>query len=335
MATDHADTETASLPLSNHLSLNTSKADEAVAFVESRLSVTALRGPSSTAAGHTRISHCHLPGSDLWYCAYGFPVTLGFPEGAYLRLQIPWTGRGLTSTNGSDVALAPTMACVSSADAKIDFHQGFQQFAWRVPIAGLTRKLASLTGEAISGPLRFEAALDLRAPKGRALKEIFSSLASAANNLPGPGGRLVLTELEQALTTALLVTGVHSHRHILEGPVQGIAPWQVRRAEDFIQAHAEEPLTIEDIVAVTGASARSVFRAFAQCRGYSPMEFVKRTRLQKARRLAESGQPALTVTDIALSCGYGDLSRFSKDFLNAFGEPPSTVLRRHRGPAGR
>lgn len=330
MAATRTDAGTAPLPLSNHLSFNTSKTDEAVAFAESRLAATVVRGPVSMPTCDARANHCRLPGSDLWFCSYGFPVTLSFGEGTYMRLQIPWTGSGQTSTAGQDVALAPTMACVSSADAKIDFHQGFQQFAWRVPVAMLTRKLAALTGEAIDGPLNFTAALDLQTPNGRALREILSNLANAANNLPGPAGRLVLAELEQALTTSLLVTGTHNYRPILDGPVRGIAPWQVRRAEDFIEAHADDPLTVEDIVTATGASARSVFRAFAEHRGYSPMEFLKRTRLKRARLMAESGLPALTVTEIALSCGYGDLSRFSKDFLAAFGETPSTVLRRHR-----
>ncbi|MDZ5647755.1 AraC family transcriptional regulator [Nitrospirillum sp. BR 11828] len=320
----------AALPLANHPSFKTSVMDEAIAFAESRLAATAVKAAVGAPACDMRANHCPLTESDLWFCAYDFPVTLRFSEGAYVRLQVPCTGNGVKTTANSTVALAPTMACISSADATIDFHQDFQQFAWRVPVTTLTRKLAALTGETITGPLRFNAALDLQSPQGRTLKEILITLANAADSLSGPGSRLVLTEVEQALVTALLVTGMHNHRHLLDGPVRGIAPWQVRRAEDFMAAHAEDPLTIEQIVAATGASARSVFRAFAQHRGYSPMDFLKRTRLHRARQLAESGANALTVTEIALSCGYADLSRFSKDFLAAFGESPSTILRRHR-----
>ncbi|MEE3627181.1 AraC family transcriptional regulator [Nitrospirillum sp. BR 11752] len=330
MSTERISKGGASLPLAHHLSFKTSTVDEAIAFAEGRLAATALRAPIGAPACDMRANHCPLAESDLWFCAYDFPVTLRFSEGAYLRLQVPWTGHGVTRTANADVALAPAMACISSADATIDFHQDFQQFAWRVPVVTLTRKLASLAGEAITGPLRFDAPLDLQSPEGQTLKGILINLANAADHLSGPAGQLVLKELEQALVTTLLVTARHNHQHRLEGPAQGIAPWQVRRAEEFIAAHAEEPLTIEDIVAATGASARSVFRAFAQHRGYSPMEFLKRIRLQRARRLAESGAAALTVTEIALSCGYADLSHFSKDFLAAFGESPSAVLRRHR-----
>ena len=56
-------------------------------------------------------------------------------------------------------------------------------------------------------------------------------------------------------------------------------PWQVRRAEQFIEANWDQPITIEAVVAATNVSARSLFSAFKAGRGYSPMDFVKRVRL--------------------------------------------------------
>ncbi|MBB6250146.1 AraC family transcriptional regulator [Nitrospirillum iridis] len=318
------------MPLDRHLAFRASTVDEAIGSAEARLGVRALRAPVPATPCATHASHRALPVGELWFCAYGFPVTLRFGEGDYFRVQVPHAGAGQTRVGGVQVSLTGTAGCISAAEAEIDFAADFQQMVWRVPIAALVRKLSTLTGDAVGTPLRFDASIDLASAGGAHLRGILSCLADVADGPQGPGAALVTAELEQALATSLLVACRHNHSHLLEGPVSGAAPWQVTRAEDYIEANADNPITLDDIVAATGASARSVFRAFAQYRDYTPMEFLKRTRLRRAHRLAESGGP-LTVTEIALSCGYGDLSRFSKDFLTAFGETPSTVLRRHRG----
>ena len=92
----------------------------------------------------------------------------------------------------------------------------------------------------------------------------------------------------------------------------------------------DKPITLEDIVTASGASARSVFRAFRQSRGYTPLQFRKHIRLLRAKQLLHDESAALSVTEVALICGFPDLSRFSKDFSRAFGVAPSTVLRKSK-----
>jgi AraC-like DNA-binding protein len=110
-----------------------------------------------------------------------------------------------------------------------------------------------------------------------------------------------------------------------------IAPWQVRRVEDYIAANWDQPIGVEDLAAASGASVRSIFRTFKQCRGYSPMEFVKQVRLRRAHEMLSCGDAAISVTDAAFACGFGDLSRFSKDYRARFGALPSETLNRSKG----
>ena len=105
------------------------------------------------------------------------------------------------------------------------------------------------------------------------------------------------------------------------------APRQVRLVEAHIEANWEKPFLIEDMVAITGSSARSIYRAFRSSRGYSPSEFVKRQRLIQARSLLQNPDSMTTVTQVAFACGFSDVSRFSKEFSKAYGEPPSVVNR--------
>ena len=115
---------------------------------------------------------------------------------------------------------------------------------------------------------------------------------------------------------------------MLSGEPPAPAPWQVRRAADFIEAHWHQPITIETLAVASDLSARSLFAAFKKTLGCSPMTFVKRVRLTQARdRLTQPARNA-SVTSVALDCGFNNLGHFAKDYAAAFGELPSDTLKR-------
>lgn len=320
----------AMLPLSNHLAFQVNTIDSLCEAVETRLGARFVKLPGVAASCDAKAVYRALPNGQLWGCDYGMPVALSFGESDYIRVQFGRTGAGRTRMGGEQVPVTPERACVSGAAAEIDFGEGFKQLVWRVPVTFLIQKLAALAGQAVTGGLQFDPAIDLAAPTARNLTNILSCLVGAADTLHDTGSAIVLAELEQALASALLSAGRHNQRHLLERPAPAAGPWQVHRAESFIEANWRKPLCIEDIVTATGASARSIYRSFTTHRGCSPMEFLRRIRLQHARRMLEAGDPAVSVTDVAFDCGFGDLSRFSKDFRAAYGESPSALLKRRR-----
>ena len=165
-------------------------------------------------------------------------------------------------------------------------------------------------------------------PQSSALRQILEALLQSIDLSAAGAMRLVLPELENALLVSLLCTAQHTYRDLLDRPTAGAAPWQVHRVESYIEANWDQPLTLENIVSATGASARSIFRAFKQSRCYTPFQFAKQLRLQRAERLLRCSDPPLNVTEVPVACGFADLSRFSKDFSSAFGEPPSKILDR-------
>ena len=105
----------------------------------------------------------------------------------------------------------------------------------------------------------------------------------------------------------------------------------MRRAEDYIEAHWDQPITIEALALVTNSSARSIFYAFRQSRGYSPMAFVKQIRLRHAREMLMAPLPDTTVADVAFACGFSNLGHFAKDYAALFGQRSSETLNAARG----
>lgn len=195
----------------------------------------------------------------------------------------------------------------------------------------LAKKLSALIDAPVDKPLHFRPIDGRTSAALQGLQRLVSYFATQLNDDEAVLPDLMQAELEQATMTAFLCANLHSYSHLLERKPPAVAPWQVRLAEGYIEANWNRAIAIEDIVKVTGASARSIYRTFKLSRGCSPMQFVKQLRLREAQRMLTSSHSMNTVTDIALACGFGDLGRFGRDYRAAFGELPSMALNRAKG----
>jgi transcriptional regulator GlxA family with amidase domain len=76
-----------------------------------------------------------------------------------------------------------------------------------------------------------------------------------------------------------------------------------------------------------------LFKAFSKTYGISPMMFVKKLRLEHARRFLTTPDARTSVTGTAFACGFSNLGHFARDYHNIFGELPSQTLIRAKGEA--
>lgn len=97
---------------------------------------------------------------------------------------------------------------------------------------------------------------------------------------------------------------------------------QVARAIEFIKVHLTEPLDVETLAKTAGLSASGLHSKFKQVTSLSPMQYVKRFRLDRANAMIVAGE---SVTSAAFAVGYASPSQFSRDFKRRYGVPPSRV----------
>ncbi len=88
----------------------------------------------------------------------------------------------------------------------------------------------------------------------------------------------------------------------------------------FIDAHAGEPLRLEQVAAVAGVSQFHFLRLFGRVTGFTPHQYLLRARLRRAVELL--ADPAQRIGDIAFEVGFGDLSNFVRTFHRAAGMSP-------------
>ncbi len=141
-------------------------------------------------------------------------------------------------------------------------------------------------------------------------------------------GPLVAAEARRLLLTMRLGPRPHDHADRPANGASPAAPFYVRRAEAFIAANIERPITMDDVVAAAGSSARSIYAGFRRFRDTTPMAYLKQLRLLRAHDELLAADPTRqTVTEIAMKWRFFHLGYFAAGYRRRFGEPPSATLR--------
>lgn len=101
------------------------------------------------------------------------------------------------------------------------------------------------------------------------------------------------------------------------------ATLQINRIKDvlnYIEDHYSEQISLEDMSKVAGLSPRYFCRYFRKMTQNTPMEYLNYFRIECAcEQLAEM---QLSITEVALNCGFNDISYFIKAFRKAKGVTP-------------
>jgi len=277
-----------------------------------------------------RINHWSSENVGLLYLSGG-PIELEFPTGTFFR-QAFVQGQGAIKLGRVERQVTNERTCVLPPDASAvaSYGPGFEHFGLRIKADAVLAKLAALIGATPSRKLVFDPTTsDERLEIGN-LRRMLMFFAAELDTIACGSPTLPLAELEQALLVSFICNNRHNYTALLDAPVRPVASWQVRRAEEYIAAHWSQPITIEELARITSTSVRSLFHQFKRSRGQSPMAFVKDVRLQQARDLLERSGPAMSITEIAGTCGFGNLSHFAKDYFKRFGERPSDTVKRNR-----
>jgi transcriptional regulator GlxA family with amidase domain len=99
-----------------------------------------------------------------------------------------------------------------------------------------------------------------------------------------------------------------------------------RRAILLMQLNTSEPLPVQAIANRLGVSLKKLERVFKAEFGLAPASSYKKIRLEIAQRmLTETQRP---IMNIALDCGFGDISYFGRAFRSTFGVSPRHFRRR-------
>lgn len=126
-------------------------------------------------------------------------------------------------------------------------------------------------------------------------------------------------ELAQILTNGLLYhpdryeqAGLHVASQTVKTPDS-----VVFRAKQWIEQHVNDPYCLSDVAEAASVSKTTLLRHFRDIAGITPLAYLQKLRIERAKQLLEV--TSLNLTSVAETCGYQDPSAFRRLFRRETG----------------
>ncbi|MGE8069629.1 GlxA family transcriptional regulator [Pseudomonas sp. NPDC089569] len=140
--------------------------------------------------------------------------------------------------------------------------------------------------------------------------------------------RFASLELAQKCSKYLLVDSARSEQsvYIMWSMPRHHGDGDILRAQDWLEAHFEQPLLIDDIARQFGFGVRNFKRRFKDATGYTPIAYLQTLRLEKAKQLLESTR--MTLDSVTYAVGYEDSNSFRRLFRQRVGLLPAAYRKK-------
>jgi AraC-like DNA-binding protein len=89
-------------------------------------------------------------------------------------------------------------------------------------------------------------------------------------------------------------------------------PVEIWKARKFIHEHSDEALSLKKVAKSVNISANHLSEKFKEVTGVNFVDYIARTRTQKARDLLQN--PDLRISEIGFAIGFQSLSQFNRVF---------------------
>ncbi len=149
---------------------------------------------------------------------------------------------------------------------------------------------------------------------------IFQKISHAYDDMP-PGYELLLRSYLLQVIAILLPYG---NEMTVQSPLESEHTFKLKLVLEYIGEHYAEELTIADLARICYFSEYHFMRFFKKYMGTSCLEYIKNLRLEKAAEQFARGTQS--VLDTALSCGFGNLSYFYREFKKKYGMTPKKFI---------
>ncbi len=248
---------------------------------------------------------------------------------SFYLIGMPLNGTTVVTCGQQNVVSTPGIGTIQSPGqaVRVDWHDTCEKMVIKICQKSLQRRLSGLLGHPLNRPLEFQLEMDTTAGFGASLRHAIDAVSQEIRQqsclLSSP---MAISQFEEMIMTLLLLGQPHNYTTELRQLGAPVAPYYVKRAEEFIFASVKKQLKLGDVAEASGVSGRTLLEGFRRFRGVSPMKSLRHKRLEHVRADLLLGSFDDTVTEIALRWGFLHLGRFASDYQKRYGEAPSKTL---------
>lgn len=291
-----------------------------------------LRRRSSHASIDARYCRVSFGTVSFNYLRYGADVAIE-PScfDSFYMLEIPLGGTAKLRYRDEEVVSDGSVGTLVSSQGavKSQWDRDTARLMVQVDRGFLERFATNMLGHAITRPIEFRLAVDMSNGIGAGVRDYILHIAQQLTTNPFLREHLLVErQIERTIAAMLLCGQPHTYSAEVSAVAQPGAPGYVARAYDYIMEHYRQDISIDDLVAVSGVSMRTLYAGFKRYKGVSPMLALKTKRLEAVREDLLDASAGDSVTDIVFRWGFTHLGNLSRDYKKRFGELPSDTLRR-------
>lgn len=182
--------------------------------------------------------------------------------------------------------------------------------------------LRALLGSEPDGLPKFDTRLAADHPAAGHILQVLRVLHDAP-----PSGALLQRARESWALLEILGSWPHSlARHLTSGVAGSRA---LRRALDFIDAHLDQPITLQDLAVASHVGVRALADSFVRQMHETPARYIRGRRLEAAKLALRRGD-APSVAEVASRWQFSNPGVFARYFRERFGCLPGELRRKAR-----
>ena len=95
---------------------------------------------------------------------------------------------------------------------------------------------------------------------------------------------------------------------------------EIIRVQQYMEKNYDKAITMTEMAGISNMSSRNLMRRFEQATSNTPLEYLQRFRIENAKKMLENKN--YSIEQIAMKCGYEDMSFFRKVFKRHAGMTP-------------
>ncbi len=246
-------------------------------------------------------------GNQLFECLKGNAAHRNEP---FYSLTFPQAGAADCFVGDCHMHLVPNHCYLINVDlsAKLRVEKDYSTFNIQIPSSAMEHRLGRRVKIAPRGIIQSDAIYHM-------MQCLISEMIGSADKLDKGSEDFLANQLLDMMAF-FLAAGCESSEDTLA--VQSVRA----RVLAFLDAHFQDAsLDPKTIAHECGISRSYLYKVFSE--GPSIMDLLRRRRLEAARRLIELRRKDLSMTSIAMACGFSSSSEFSRLFKQEFGTKPS------------
>jgi AraC-like DNA-binding protein len=305
--------------------------DEAASLVRDAICPHRLRVPAPAGRGLAYLSSLDLGECGLASVRYGFDVDIdaGCIEDSYL---VKWTlaGQGHLQSAERRALTSRNALVITEPTERTLIHMTPQchHLTMRVSRRALMAALAAKLKRAPRKSLRFDLEIPMDSEFARAWCDLVAHICHVSATAPtAMANEDVRSQYSRMLMEIMLAAASHSHSDSLAERSGRAEAWHVGHARDYIHEHLAEDISVADIAVKVGVTARTLQNGFRKTFNLTPVEYIRRARVEALRRALLAADETAGVTNLMTNVGIVNFGRYAQYYREQVGVSPSATLR--------